>query len=196
MRNPLKHQAPQGRPAMAGLLLSALCCIPLAGCLIPQDEDVIPQLPPKRNGPIQIRAQIPAQPRITFRNTTLCPTQNLPFSLTVADEDVGDVVHSIWFIGGASDQRLFEPTPIQSGSSTSRTVTAPGSLGFKSALANLVIGTEILTVYVADTDFEEVVGGTVALVPRPTTRLPDGTEAIDKGSMDTFTWTLDVKACE
>jgi hypothetical protein len=180
---------------MAGLLLSALCCIPLAGCLIPQDEDVIPQLPPKRNGPIKILDQDPRTLRTRFyRSTALCPSPvNPAFRLTVGDEDLADLVHSRWFIGASAEP--FRPTPIQGGSSTSRTVDAPSSLGFKSALANLDTGTEILTVYVADTDFKEVVGTTIDLVDRAARQLPDGTFAVDEGSYDTFTWTLDVEPC-
>lgn len=184
----------KGTPAMAGLLLTVLACMPMLGCLFPQDEDVIPRLPPKRNGAIQIVK--PLEPRFVFKNTTLCPSQNRAFALTVTDEDVGDPVFSRWFIGGINTQ-AFGPSQLPGGSSVTRNVTAPSFLGFKSALANLATGTETLTVYVADTDFQEVIGGTIALVarPGPQLQLADGGIEVDKGSYDSFTWTLDVEPC-
>ena len=180
--------------AMAGLLLTCLGCIPMTGCLFPQDEQVIGELPPKRNGPLKILpGQQPAQ-RTTFYNSTSCLGLNLPFKLTVEDEDVADVVNSIWFIGKTSSQP-FPPSPIAGGTSVARVVTAPSSLGFRSALANLAAGTEVLTVFVGDTAFEEVVDGNIVLVMRAPKTLPDGSSAVDKGSFDSFTWVLDVKAC-
>lgn len=194
MSNRLTLQGARGMPAMAGLLLMGFACMPMLGCLIPQDEEVIPTLPPKRNGAIQIVK--PLEPRLVFKNTTVCPNQNRAFALTVTDEDVGDPVFSRWFIGGISNQP-FTPSQLPGGSSATRNVTAPSSLSFKSALANLATGTETLTVYVADTDFQEVIGGVIALVARqgPQVQLADGTIEVDKGSYDSFTWTLDVEPC-
>ncbi len=190
-------QGARGMPAMAGLLLMGVACLPMVGCLFPQDEEVIPTLPPKRNAPLRIETQVPKEPRTTFRNTTACPASNPTFTLTVSDEDVGDVVYSRWFIGGTNGQE-FRPTFIPGGNSTSRIVNAPSSLGFKSALANKPTGTEILTVYVSDTDFQEVVGGVIALAarPGPQVTLPDGTIVVDQGTYDSFTWTLDVEPCD
>ncbi len=196
MSKRLTLQGARGMPAMAGLLLTVLACMPMVGCLFPQDEEVIPSLPPKRNGILRIVRQLPAEPRTTFRNTSLCPSQNPVFALTITDEDVGDPVYSRWFIGGTNGQP-FSPTPVPGGSSANRNVTPPSSLGFKSALANLATGTETLTVFVADTDFQEVIDGKIALVPRagPQVQLADGGILLDEGSTDSFTWTLDVEPC-
>ena len=191
MRKRLKLQGDKDRAAMAGLLLTVLGCIPLAGCLFPQDEQVIGELPPKRNGPLKIVSQVPQDPRTTFFNSTTCPNQ--VFMLTIEDEDLADVVNSLWFIGKTTSQPF--PTSPLSGGSKVRSVASPNSLGFKSTLANLPTGTEVLTVYVADTAFQEVVDGQVALVAREPKLLPDGSSGLDRGSFDVFTWTLDVKAC-
>ena len=196
MSNRLTLQGARGMPAMAGLLLMGLACMPMVGCLFPQDEEVIPTLPPKRNGALRIVAQSLPEPRTGFRNTTLCLDLNPVFSLTVEDEDVGDRIHSRWFIGSTASQP-FTPSSVPGGTSVNRTVTAPSALGFKSALADLETGTATLTAYVADTNFEEVLNGKLTLEPRPgpQLQLPDGGIEIDKGSFDTFTWTLDVVPC-
>ncbi len=178
---------------MAGLLLCAVSCAPLLGCIIPQDEQLIPELPPKRNGPIKIVNQEPAEPRTRYFNSTQCPSDEPTFKLFVDDEDLTDSVFSLWFVGNTSTQP-FNPTKVAGGSRT-RPVPAPSSLGFKSALANLPSGTAVLTVYVADTDFKEVIGGQVSLADREPTTLPDGNTVTDLGTMDSFTWVLDVEAC-
>ena len=186
----------KGIPAMAGLLLFALCCTPLLGCIIPQDEQLLGELPPKRNSPLKIipGGEVPVQ-RTTYFNGNACSTANLPFKLKVQDEDLGDVVSSMWFIGKTTNEP-FRPSAIPGGSKV-RSVTAPSSLGFKSALANLPAGsTEVLVVYVADTLFEEPVGGVINLQPRAPTTLPDGSQVVDEGSYDTFTWVLDVERGE
>ena len=192
MHKGLFLQDSKGAPAMAGLLLFALCCTPLLGCIIPQDEQLIGELPPKRNGPIAIKRTDPPTVRTTWYNSTSCPSLEPSFKLTVEDEDLGDVMSSLWFIGDTNTQP-YAPTPLPGGSNP-RNVFPPSSLGFKSALANLIAGSAaVLTVYVADTSFQEVVGGQVALVPRDT-KLPDG-GSLDFGKMDSFTWVLDVEAC-
>jgi hypothetical protein len=180
---------------MAGLLLCVMLSIPLLGCLIPQDEQVIPELPPKRNSPLKIVSQEPQDPRTSYFNSTTC-AGNPVFKLTVEDEDVADVVSSLWFIDKANDgSSLPIPTsPVQGGVSRARTVAAPNALGFR--LANLAAKTtHVLTVYVADSAFQEVVAGQVT-VSRPDRLLPDNTLVPDKGSIDSFTWVLDVEACQ
>ena len=192
MRKSSERQDKKGAPAMAGLLLCVMSSTPLLGCLFPQDEDVFPELPPKRNSPLQIKAQAP-ELRTTFYNSTMCQSLNKPFTLTVEDEDTVDVVSSIWFIGETTTQP-FIPTSVPGGSKI-RSVTAPSSLGFKSALANLTAGrTQTLTAYVADTLFQEVLGGNVEVQLREE-RLVDGVLVRDVGYKDSLTWVLDVEPC-
>lgn len=192
MRNRLKLHNQRGIPAMAGLLLSALCCIPLQGCLFPQDEQVPGELPPKRNSTLRIVDTKPDNgPRVSVYNSTACTQPE--FRLTVIDEDLADQMSSLWFIGGVTNQP-FPTTPLPGGT-LSREVTAPTSLGFRSALLNLETGTEILTVYVGDTAWQEWVGGEPQPIPREEKLLPDGSSVADVGSLDTFTWTLDVGPC-
>ena len=194
MHNILKSHDEKGAPAMAGLLLCVMLSTPLLGCLIPQDEQVIPALPPKRNSPIAIKITDPADPRTTFFNSTACPGHNPTFKLTVEDDDVADVVSSLWFIDKTNDSLPIQPSPVPGGVNAVRTVTAPNALGFR--LANLAAKTtHLLTVYVADSAFQEVVAGQVS-VSRPDRLMPDGSLVADKGSIDSFSWVLDVEACQ
>lgn len=195
MRKSLNLKTKRGRPAMAGLLLIALGCTPLLGCLFPQDEQVINELPPKRNSPLRIKErQWHPNQRTTFLNSTFC--RNEQFDLLVIDADLADVVTSRWFIDKTDDDvsTAFEPSPIRSGTAE-RIVTAPTISGFTGALANLAPGVHTLTVYVTDSTFEQLTETGVVTVSRPSRLLPDGTPAPDEGSFDRFTWILDVEPC-
>ena len=111
------------------------------------------------------------------------------------DADTTDIINSLWFIGSTTTQP-FPTSPVSTGSER-RAITAPSSLGFRTVLANLPAGmTQVLTVYVADTAFQEVVDGQVTLAPRPAHVFPDKSTATDVGSFDTFTWTLLVEPCQ
>lgn len=178
---------------MAGLLLAAAVGALTSGCLIPQDDQVILDLPPKANRPIKIVSQEPVQ-RLKFANSTTCASQNPAFRLTAEDADVADVVYSMWFIDQGPDAQKYEPNIILGGTSPRREVTAPNLSAFRSALANLNPGTHLLTAYVADWPFLEPVDGKVGLVSRDET-LADGGVLKDKGSFDSFTWVLDVEPC-
>lgn len=193
MRNALESHDDKGSRAMAGLLLCVVVCTPLLGCLIPQDEQVIGELPPKRNSPLKIVSQEPQEPRTTFYNSTACLGLNPTFKLIAEDEDLADPVFSMWFVDKSNASQPFQPSRIEGGMQR-RSVTAPSSLGFKSALANLGAGTHLLTAYVADSNFLEPIDGQVTVF-RPDRVLPDGTKVPDKGSIDNFTWVLDVEPC-
>ena len=183
-------QDPAGARAMAGLLLMAVVCAPLAGCLFPQDDQVFPELPPKRNAPLKIVDQDPREPRRVYRNSTACPSQNPTFKLIVDDEDIADTVRSRWFVGTQS----FEGRNVTATGSRGREVAAPTESGFRAVLANLTAGrTELLTVYVADTEVR-LIEGQITVEPRERV-LPDGTVVEDEGSLDSFTWVLDVEPC-
>lgn len=178
---------------MAGLLLAAAVCVPTSGCLIPQDDQVILDLPPKANSPIKVVSQEPAQ-RLKFANSTTCASQNPAFRVFAEDADVADVVYSMWFIDQGPDAQNYQPNIIPGGSSPRREVTAPNLSAFRSALANLNPGTHLLTAYVADWPFLEPIDGKVGTVSRDET-LADGGVLKDSGSFDSFTWVLDVEPC-
>lgn len=111
-----------------------------------------------------------------------CAQLNAPLSVTVEDED-GDSLRSLWLIDQSSSQQPFSPTPTPGGERVQR-VNAPASLPFKAELANLSAGVHLLTVHVADANFNEVVNGVV------TVGNEDG-----RGSIDSFTFVFDVEPC-
>ena len=177
-----------GKPAMAGLLLWAVCAS-MTGCLFPQDDQVFPELPPKRNAPVKILSVKPAGPSLQFYNGTSCLNES--FTVTVDDEDISDTIRSRWFIKGQS----FEGRLVTTTGSRGREVPAPTDSAFKALLSNLEAAkTELLTVYVADTEVR-VVDGKVVIEPRMRV-LPDGTSVQDDGYSDSFTWVLTVEACQ
>ncbi|MFT3708294.1 MAG: hypothetical protein QM817_11630 [Archangium sp.] len=175
---------------MAGLLLSS-------GCLIPQDDQVLDELPPRRNTPLRIVNREPEGPQTTFYTQMSCaPPQ--AFTVAVSDDDTVDPIYSLWFIDQDPNTVPFTTTPKPPSSSTVREIKAPSASTFTNALANLSLGTHLLTVYVADTAFNEVDNQLVTAGPRQVS-IPasDGGTVVvpDPGYVDSFTWVLQVERC-
>lgn len=178
-----------GRNVLAGLLLLSIVS---GGCVIPQDEQVIPPLPPKRNGPLKIVSHNPPDLRITYYNCAFETEKNPKFSVSVKEEDQKDRVYSNWFIDKSDDASPLPTSATLPGPEIIKTVNAPS---FGNRLANLQRDTHhLLTVYVADSPFDEVVKGKVS-VSREPLLLPDGGTLVDDGSIDTITWVLDIESC-
>lgn len=176
---------------MAGLLLSS-------GCLIPQDDQVIEDLPPRRNTPLRIVTRSPEGPQTTYYTQASCAPPGQSFALVVSDDDTVDFVYSMWFIDQDPNTVPFTTTPKASSNSPTREIKAPAASTFTNALANLTLGTHLLTVYVADTQFNEVENQLVTAGPRqvPLTLADGGTVTVaDPGYVDSFTWVLQVERC-
>lgn len=189
-RNHLKQLKSNAIGVMAGLLLSS-------GCLIPQDDQVLDDLPPRRNTPLRIVNRDPEGPQTTYYTQTSCaPPQG--FSLAVSDDDTVDFIYSLWFIDQDPNTVPFTTTPKPPGSSATREIKAPSASTFTNALANLTLGTHLLTVYVADTAFNEVDNQLVTAGPRQVElKTADGGTVVvpDPGYVDSFTWVLQVERC-
>lgn len=179
-----------GNTATAALLLVMVGCIPMSGCLIPQDDYVFGELPPRRNRPLKIVGHNPPGLAVKFFNSARCADKNEPFTVIVEDEDVQDEVRSRWVINDNNTD--YEPKAVTV-RNVVREVPAPSST-FPSAMANLPTGTALLSVYATDSLFLE--SGDRTNVTRALVTLPDGTSVVDKGSVDSFTWTLNVVPCE
>lgn len=194
MHNHLEPQRESGRPAMAGMLLCLAACTSLMGCLIPQDDQVIPELPPRKNTPPRIVATSPGI-NAKFFTTASCAAMNKPFSVTVADDD-DDNLRSMWFIDYEPPMAAVTPfipnaVPPTPGA-PARVVSEPTAQNFKSAMANLTAGTHLLSVYVADREFQEF-NGLVLTVDR---QLKVGDASVtDFGYVDSFTWVVKVEPC-
>lgn len=177
---------------MAGLLLCVMGAL-LSGCLIPQEDTVPFDQPMKRNSPLRIVDQSPPTQRTTYHPSTMCTDLNPNFTVTVVDEDTGDVIESRWFIDQGPNTLPFQTTPLPPNGSAQRDLSAPRGLTFTNALANLSIGIHLLTVYVADSTFGEF-DGEIRVSPRNVT-LPNGSTVSDPGYFDSYTWVLDVERC-
>ncbi|MFZ5442843.1 MAG: hypothetical protein ACOZQL_22750 [Myxococcota bacterium] len=181
---------------MAGLLLCLWGCTPLMGCLIPQDDQVLPDLPPRKNSPPRIVSNLPKQ-SISYFTSAMCSAQNVPFKVVVSDDDVSDTLRSLWLIDydpslGSAASAPFIPNAVTSRGQPLRDMPEPTAQSFKSALANLTAGTHLLTVYVADREFQEFTG-VVATVER---EIFVGDASVpDTGFTDSFTWVLKVESC-
>lgn len=173
---------------MAALLLGAVWATSLSACLIPQDDQVIPELPPKRNSPISIVDHLPGGFLVGYPPTS-CGVRSA-FSLSVQDADPGDQVRSMWFIDIDRDDPLgFEARPL-SLAAGQVDVAPPTASGFTSRLANLSTGIHTLTAYVTDSAFADNSANVEVL--RADVTLPDGTQVADPPSLDSFSWTLEV----
>lgn len=195
MSNPLSSLRRRDRSAMAGLLLSALAAAPLQGCLIPQDDQVIPELPPKRNSLLSIVDFGPEQKkRLDFYPTGACASP-INFFVTVSDLDRGDIVRSMWFVDQAAIGIEPRPLPLTSGRAL---VQPPTSIAFTGQMTSLSPDVHTLTVYVTDSTFDVTDNGVTAF--REPIVVGDGGDdagvLIDPAGIDTFTWILDVKPCQ
>ncbi|MFO0596007.1 MAG: hypothetical protein U0228_11900 [Myxococcaceae bacterium] len=175
---------------MAGLLL-CLWSVVFTSCLIPQDDQIAGDLPPRRNTPLRIVDTTPSEPQTSY--DTRCAAGMTEFSVKVFDEDVTDTINSLWFIDKGPNTVPFTTTPRIPMNTTTRTVSAPTALTFTNALSNLSLGKHLLTVYVADGFFNEVVSGEVTVQDRMV--MWDGGVLTDKSYIDSFTWSVEVVRC-
>lgn len=144
-----------------GLLFGAVMASLATSCLLPQDGNVLPivdsQSPAKKNRAPFILA---TQPTVdTSYYTTADCTQQV-FSVTVSDPDIGDQIHSEWFINPSPDFLTMlptHPTPIQG---TTKTVLTGGvridsPMTGLDALGQLAQGTtdNLLVVVISDGEF-------------------------------------------
>jgi hypothetical protein len=187
--------------AMARLLLLGLVALLESACLIPQDDPVLPELPPKKNSPLRVLAQTmkPAQRRTTVLVGMLGPSCPRPeFSLTVADDDTGDPIRSQWYVNPRPDYQptannpVFSGATIFGGTAVNRTVTAPNAM--LTYLDSLNRNEEhLIEVWVTDGEFDPNAPPTQA--SRPDRTLPDGTVVADPPSTGFNVWVVKVVNC-
>lgn len=208
----LTFQANKGAGTMAVLLLLALGAA-LSGCLVPQDDQVFPALPPKKNSAPKIVGEKPVQRVTTVAVgpvTAGCP--RVEFSVSVKDEDTADTIRSIWFVDAAPDFRPtpsspeFVGAPVFGGSDLVRTVKAPASV--ITQLTGLIDGrSHRVDVWITDGEFAadsiDVTHPPVPLADGTTsfdcaTSLPDGgrPQFCDSAYKDNYVWLVEVQSCQ
>lgn len=206
MANAAKTLQTNAMQIMARLLLCAALVLGGSGCLFPQDDQVLPTLPPVKNRPPRIVDAAPKDQPLEFVSGTKPGSGGVPcdahsFTVTVDDPDLNgtvysDTIYSIWFIDKTNDSLPFRPNPIAPTTQGSRTVSQPGASAFRTSLSSLSTGTHLLTVFIADKDFAETIDGNV-IAQSKTVTLPDGSEVQDPGYVDSYTWVLRVgPACQ
>jgi hypothetical protein len=79
--------------ASSAIVCAALCFV---SCLIPQDDQVLPDLPARQNTPPRVITQVPEDAAPSIAVVGGC--ERKPFSVTVDDADVGDSIRSVWLI--------------------------------------------------------------------------------------------------
>jgi hypothetical protein len=184
-----------GERIMAGRLLSvAVAAVLVHGCLLPQDDQVFDDLPPRRNIAPRI-VQDQAKPgAVTAIDLELGPNCRRPsFSVVVEDLDLADRIRNKWFVD--PDQAFstvnFSTNPLNQSETSIRNTpfTAPTQL-FSAGSKLAEPGQHFLTVVIADGEFE---GGGIATLGRSHV-IPDGDGGtrvvIDPSHTDQFTWVI------
>ncbi|MBM7115954.1 hypothetical protein [Archangium primigenium] len=165
----------------------------LSGCLIPQDEAFLSEVPIPRNRPPRIvEKQVqPSERIIRGYGSDFC---GLEFSVIVEDPDVGDVLTANWFIDydpslprGADRAVRLEPSADGNVVRDERAYFQPN---FNSAAFDRlnVPGDHIIEVLVADSAL-------VGRDPQPTVvKLPDGQDFSDPGYTASYVWFVRTEA--
>lgn len=153
-----------------------------AGCVWPQDDQVLPEIPPRRNSPPRILLNT-VTPQL---DTNVGPNCRPAFSFNVEDPDTGDLIRNRWFVFKQGEARTlyFDGRALQPSTTAVRQtrVVAPDAL-FSAASELVQNGEHRLEVVIADGELGE--GAT----PLPRTRgLPDGGTVDDPTYIDSFVW--------
>ena len=164
----------------------------LGGCLIPQDENFLSELPVPRNRPPRIvEKQVqPSERIIRGYGADFC---SLEFSVIVEDPDVGNTLTANWFVDydpsqprGADRVVRLEPRD----ASVVRDERAYFQPNFNSPVFDRLNtpGDHIVEVIVADTAL-------VGRDPQPTViKLPDGQDVSDPGYTASYVWFVRTEA--
>jgi hypothetical protein len=182
------------RDAAQRLLMGIFLLAALSGCLLPQDPQVLPDLPPPKNTPPQIVDQNVKPPgtSITIKVGMLCMPQMTLFEVPVDDQDYDeargaytDKITSLWIVdpNGANGGFPGRAAPPFSPSKT-RTIRNPTEI-LSAGSALTVPGQHVLQVIVADGDLVGI--GMPEPVLKP---LPDGGTFKDPTYTDSYQWNV------
>ncbi|HSP78380.1 MAG TPA: hypothetical protein VLQ93_07620 [Myxococcaceae bacterium] len=154
------------------------------GCLIPQEESYLSELPQPRNRPPRIvESQVqPSERIIRGYGADLC---KLEFSIIVEDPDIGDLISAHWYVDydpthskGADLEYSLTPSskPLREDRAYFREDF--GALGSKLSTP----GDHLVEVIISDSRL-------VGREPQPRIiKLPDGTDFADPGYTATYAW--------
>ncbi len=171
----------------ARLLTGVLAALLVQGCLIPQDDPLLPDLPPKRNTAplLSDDSAAPAQQGRTLFLGDGCLPKDRPFQIGVKDPDLGDDIRSRWFVDDLNfTQPSVEGNQLPRPTSPERGIVTPLETLYASKLFSA--GPHYVTVVVADREF--IPGGIELKLE--TFDLPDGGSIPDSSKPAQHTWNV------
>jgi hypothetical protein len=165
---------------------AVLCSVLLGGCLLPQDDTILEDIPPPINQPPAILENEvqPSSRTFAVDGGTGCP--DLVFSAPVEDPDFEDILYYDYYVDSdATTGQVAQGTVPPSGTLV-RTETASYTVDFADAGPVQTPGTHLVEVLVAD-------GPLVNGVPQPrTVALPDGGTRVDPTFSVSYVWLVTV----
>lgn len=175
------------RNTLACWLLWVITLGGAAGCLFPQDDQMFPDLPPKKNSPPRFLESTVKPPQVApLQLGDGCPLPR--FEVSVEDPDPADPIRSRWWVD--PDTEFTKPSfvgRVLDPSSTARRaapVTGPTALTAQGGPLR-VTGEHRLVVVIADGEFSD------GIQTRPNSqKLPDGGTVDDPTYTATLSWTL------
>jgi hypothetical protein len=158
----------------------------LSGCLIPQEDHILGDLPPRKNQPPQILENllVPANRFVTVQNGSNC--KNLLFQATVSDPDVQDRLIYNFYIDSNLNPGFVKQAILPNGGLPERPDPAEFEVSFAVAGPLQQPGEHVVEVLVAD-------GPLVNRDPQPrVVTLLDGGTALDPSYAVTYAWVVTV----
>jgi hypothetical protein len=173
----------------AGLLCSALA---VSSCLLPQNDDPLPEIPPQKNRPPRIASVNPAR----FIPYDVGPNCKLPHvDVVVEDPDVTDPIRIRWTVydddGSRGRVQIQDPPQLLGGDSVSRPSFSPPNEVFTTTDLQNTGMVQQLELAVADGEFY-IENNTLKTLPKPE-NLPDGGTMSDITYIDTYTWLVNTE---
>jgi len=128
MANRPRTEPPGG---LAGVLLGLWMALFIEGCILPQDEVVLPELPPTKDSPPRIVKAIEPEDQVATVRAGFgqpgCEDLPVAFSVAVADSDLTDKISHVWYVDRAQKFEALTGTSVDTRQEI-RTVTSPGLL--------------------------------------------------------------------
>jgi hypothetical protein len=167
----------------------------LSSCLLPQNDEPLPEIPPAKNRPPRLTVNTEPERFVVYSTAANCPVPEP--RARVEDLDLDDIIRVRWLVhdemGVPSTIPVLDPRPILPDGQPTRqeSIIAPKS-AFLSNLLNTTGRGRRLTLVVADgeftagTDPDDI--GTLPGMPYP---LPDGGTIRQETFKDSYTWVVD-----
>ena len=159
-----------------------------AGCLLPQEDHILEDLPPEMNQPPRILENLlqPAGRFVSVRNGADCP--NLTFLAPVSDPDVDDTIIYNFYIDPDLDPAFVKQSQLGNNGQADRPDPATLEVSFATTGPLQRPGEHVVEVLVSD-------GTLVNRDPQPRpVKLPDGGTVLDTTYAVTYAWVVTVSA--